>query len=80
VNYKSVLSFFLIILERVFHTSSSAKRNGSGQFPTGENLEKSTDMPFIVYSFILSNAYLEEYVALYCDSNCLLTIQYVAPH
>ena len=59
----------------MIHTSASAKRNGSGQFPTDENLEKSTDMPFIVYSFIFSNAYLEKYVALHYDSNCLLTIQ-----
>jgi len=59
----------------VIPTSASAKRNGSGQFPTDGNLQKSTDMPFIAYRFIFSNAYLEEYVALHYDSNCLLTIQ-----
>jgi hypothetical protein len=62
-------------LERVHHTSSSAQHNGSGQLPADETLEKSFDMPFIAYSFIFSSAYLEEYVALHYDSNCLHTIQ-----
>jgi hypothetical protein len=39
----------------VLHTTASAEHNGSGQFPMDETLDKSTDMPFLVYSFIFSN-------------------------